>query len=583
MSRRAALAWALVVASCAGCPKGKDEVDAGPFDAGPVEAYEKEPNDRPDQAPTISDSTIFHAQLSADPTKPDEDWYQLSSTALRTVDVSVSALAAGDVAIHVMDADRNQLATVNSAGEGKPERLPNLGLNGKVFVRVVSAKKGSGGAYDVTFVFREPTPGMEVEPNDRAVDANAVMLGQPISGYIGHGGDEDWFRFELPAGAEGAGPSVDAGAHLAGGEVDGGVEAEGAADAGATDGPKIALRIELTPVEGVHFEVSVLSAAEAPLFQVKGKDNEALSLRNVGVRAVDHFVYVVVKSAWSGTGKDARRTFNPDRSYQLAVSQEEAGANAEYEPNNEPAKATPLLRDGYREGFLSPKNDVDYYVLRTEQPVLAKVQLSGLERVDHVLSIVKADEKGEQVLMKVNDGTVKEPELLNNVFCAGECLFKVEGALKKVDGKWVKDYENPEVPYRLSVSVVPDDGTEEREPNGTVETATPIAIGKPVRGTVHPKKDVDYYKLDLSGRPVKTPLKVTLTGILKVDVGLYLHALDEDGNLMLQQTADRAKADAPEVIRHTGEPGVVILEVRDAKNRESNFQDAYQLTVEEGE
>ena len=110
-----------------------------------------------------------------------------------------------------------------------------------------------------------------------------------------------------------------------------------------------------------------------------------------------------------------------------------------------------------------------------------------------------------------------------------------------------------------------------------------LTPGRAVRGTVYPLKDVDYYRLDLSDRPVRTPMKVTLLGILKVDVGLYLHRLGEDGKLSLVQTSDRARGDQPEVIRYSAEPGVYLLEVRDARNREANFQDAYQLTIEEGE
>ncbi|MGQ0508016.1 MAG: ABC transporter substrate-binding protein, partial [Myxococcaceae bacterium] len=117
-----------------------------------------------------------------------------------------------------------------------------------------------------------------------------------------------------------------------------------------------------------------------------------------------------------------------------------------------------------------------------------------------------------------------------------------------------------------------------------LDTSTPLALGQPVRGTTHPKKDSDFFKLDLSGRPVRTPIKATALGILKVDIGLYLHRVDDDnGKLTLVQTSDKAKGEAPEIIRFSAEPGVYIFEVRDAKNRESNFQDSYQLTVEEGE
>ena len=44
-----------------------------------------------------------------------------------------------------------------------------------------------------------------------------------------------------------------------------------------------------------------------------------------------------------------------------------------------------------------------------------------------------------------------------------------------------------------------------------------------------------------------------------------------------------AKGEKPEVVRFAAEPGLYVFEVRDLKNREANFQDSYQLTVEEGQ
>jgi hypothetical protein len=195
----------------------------------------------------------------------------------------------------------------------------------------------------------------------------------------------------------------------------------------------------------------------------------------------------------------------------------------------------------------------------------------------------QGDGEKETVVLRANDGTEKEPERLNNVSCNGTCYFRVQSAARKVEGKWVRDYENAEVPYRVTVTAVPDTGAEEREPNDAATRATELTLGKAVRGTVYPQKDVDYYELDLSERPVRTSLRATLLGILKVDVGLYLHRMGEDGKLTLVQTADRAKGEQPESIRYSAEPGLYVLEVRDARNRESNFQDAYQLTVEEGD
>jgi hypothetical protein len=69
-------------------------------------------------------------------------------------------------------------------------------------LKVASATKGAGGSYTFTALFLAPSAGQEREPNDRAVDANVLSLGQQVSGFIGHAGDEDWYRIELPVAAD---------------------------------------------------------------------------------------------------------------------------------------------------------------------------------------------------------------------------------------------------------------------------------------------------------------------------------------------------------------------------------------------
>src|SRR5262245_39194727 len=317
MTRRG---WLGLFLLWAACPGSKVERDAGIVAAGPKQLTEVEPNDRPEQAMVISEPAVVTASLGADPSKPDEDWYLLAPPAPRTVDLTVSGIPGADVMLEIYDTDRNRLVAVNSEGEGKPERLPNLGVKGKLLVRVTSAKRGAGGAYALTALFSEPAAGFETEPNDRAADANSLPLGQSISGFIGHSADEDWYRYELipsdgapgappraedgggtgptgglPPGPTGGPRSATAGAPgsataggpgsaaagapgpgggpapaSSGGPVTG--PASGAtsiapggpapnADAGVTQPapePRIALRIELTAVEGVRFDLQVL-------------------------------------------------------------------------------------------------------------------------------------------------------------------------------------------------------------------------------------------------------------------------------------------------------------------------------------
>jgi len=669
----------LLVLFFVGCRDKTPEAQA-PVARGPVELKEVEPNGRPEQALRLSEDANVSATLAVDPAAPDEDWYLLeTTTALPRVDLRVSGIPGGDVAFEVYDEHRNRQVAVNSEGLGQGERLPNLYLTGRRYLRVYSAKKGTGGAYVLEARFTPAEPGEEQEPNDRAADANAIPSATPVTGLLGHAGDEDWYRIDLVAagvtgGADGglaqdpAAPiqpgaamepaAVDRERTQPGGQAPGmpgepaaippDVEAQesalphdqeaddeapprdlwarlnadpddetgsrtpdrplpdrevpgSATDAGDRFGvgaaassalgshlappppapapPSVALRIELTGIEDVSQEVRILSEAEAVLFETKTRPGEGLSLRNIGVRPHDQMVYVVVRPAWIGSGKQARRAFSATRPYTLTVAREEGGANAELEPNEDLDRATPISPEVYREGFLSQPQDVDTFVLEAPEPVIADFHVTGVEGVDLALVLVEPSERGAKVLMSAREGGVKEPEQLNGVACHGKCYVRVESAQRRVDGKLKKDYANPDVPYRLTVTTRRDDGSHEREPNNDPATATPITVGKPMRGTIHPVKDRDLYRLDLSDRAVKTPFRAHLTGILKVDVGLYLHRLEGDGALTLVQTAEAAKGDGDEVISFSAEPGVYVLEVRDTRNRESNFQDRYQLTV----
>lgn len=607
MSSARALAVLSLLLVLPGCPRKQEAPPPPAPDAGPAQRAEVEPDDRPEQSMPIGESTDVAASLSSTPARPDEDWYLLFAEAPRLAEVTVSGIPGTVVLLEAYDETRTRLAAVSAESEGQPARFPNLTVRGKLLLRVSAARRGGGGAYTLSVRYGEPRPGMEVEPNDRHADATELLPqagAWTVQGLYGSPGDEDHFRIVLdtgpdagPAepGAADAGPASTAEAPPVPAEPPreegfpaqppplGGARPDLDAGAAAPEPPRIALRLELSGVPGVRPEIQVLSEAEATLFTARGAEGQPLSQRNVAVRATDRVIDVVVKSAWTGTGKEARRGFDPEHPYTLTVSREAAGASAEYEPNDDLAHATPLPLEGYREGFLTPKSDVDYYVVRPPQPSLVRFELSGVEKLDLQLSLVEPGAKPgtEHVLQRSNDGAVKEPERLNSVACSKECFVKVEGALRKVDGKWVREFENPDQPYRLTVRTIPDDGSEEREPNDTADQATAIALGKPIRGTIYPKRDADFFRIDLSDRPVKTALRATLTGILKVDVALFLYQRGDDGSLTLVQTSDRAKGDAPEVIRYAADPGVYFFKVQDSKNRESNFQDSYQLVVEE--
>ncbi|MGZ3460144.1 MAG: ABC transporter substrate-binding protein, partial [Archangium sp.] len=214
------LGWVWLCALLAGCPsctkKEAGPPDAGPVATGPEQLSEKEPNDRLEQALSLGRDATVSASLGADPSRPDEDWYRLAPDSPRVADVSVSGIPGGDVVLEVYDAPGVRSALINSAGDSKPERFPNLYVEHERWVRVSTARKGTGGAYTLEVRYHVPEDGVEREPNDRAVDATPLQLGQAMAGFIGHAGDEDWYRLELPepAGAPPApapAPAPDAG------------------------------------------------------------------------------------------------------------------------------------------------------------------------------------------------------------------------------------------------------------------------------------------------------------------------------------------------------------------------------------
>ena len=552
--RLAPPALLLLLLCCTGSPK--PAAQATPVDAGPPALAEPEPNDAPEQALLLERDGEVTAGLAVTPGKQDVDWYLLASPSPRVARVEVSAIAGADVAVELYDAAGNRRATVNGQGEGQGELLPNLGVGGKTWLKVLSLKKGSGGAYTLKVRFEPPLDGVEQEPDDRAADAVSLAPGATARGYLSHGTDEDWYRLQLPA-----------------------LPAEPA----AADAPPRALKLELSGVDGVRHELSLLSEAEAVLFSTRGRPGQSLQVRNVGLRGQDAVVFLVVRSLPVGSGKEARRGSNAAQSYALTATLEAGGADAELEPNDALDKATQAAAEGERHGFLSPASDVDLYAVELPEGKLLRAQLSGVEGLDLQLSLVtEAPDGGEQEMLRANEGGEKEPERLSNVACAGTCYLRVSGVARKMDGQWVRDQESAEVPYTLALSTVADDGSAEREPNDDAAHAGTLAPGQSVRGTVYPRKDVDLFRVDLSSRPVKTPLVATLAGVLKVDVALLLHRVEADGTLTLVQSSDRARGDKPEVIRHAAEPGVYLLEVRDSRQRESNFQDSWVLRLEEG-
>jgi hypothetical protein len=269
--------------------------------------------------------------------------------------VEVTAAATLVTTVQLRDAQGKLLLTSTAAG-GQRHGVPNLatGASGRFEVTVKRAGKTGAkpedGGYLLVLRSSPLGPGDEREPNEDVASATPIgpAHAEPqVAGYLGTRGDQDVYRVPL-------------------GEV--------------SEGSVIHLDLE-TPPEVVG-SLAVLDGQGRRLAAVKGRKGERLGLRDleplrlvgsVGAPAAGAFFHALVRA--EGPGELGHR-------YVLGVRAEPA-ADREREPNDDPARPTPLVGEGT--GHIVP-GDVDVYRLeaRTEPGVL---ELQPPPRLDLSLEV----------------------------------------------------------------------------------------------------------------------------------------------------------------------------------------------------
>ncbi|MBW1811174.1 MAG: hypothetical protein JRJ87_23485 [Deltaproteobacteria bacterium] len=519
------------------------------------EIKEVEPNEKTAQAMEIKESCIVSGTLeaAAGPKKKAIDWYKIVPGLKKAIKISISGIAEEDLLLSFMDADKNDMFWVDSGKKGEGENFPNLIVENAVYMRVRGAAGGKGGDYKLSFEMSEPVSGQETEFNGRYSMADELKIGDQIKGYLGHQRDEDWYLLSLKDVPTGS-----------------------------------VLRVELTEVENVRFALEILDTEErTPIHKVGSeKAGQGIVIRNLGVSGTPEAIFLVVKSGWvSGPKKKSIRTFNAEQTYSLSVSSEAGGDDLEREPNNS-AKEAFLVLDGQKiRGYLGAPSDIDWYKIEVERPSLLSAELSALDRVDLRLSVVDPEKKEAKkgfALVRIDYGKVNEAEVLTNcALKAGENYVRIEGSWKQVDGKWVRDFVNLDETYTLTLNLRTDEGKEEREPNPEAAKATTINPGDTLRGTLHPKNDIDMFKLDLSGQDGPRDTIIECTGIPKLNISIKLLGPEKeaDGKPKMIASSSKGKGDAKEQMQKELMPGEYFIIVRGSPRDESNKRDQYLLTV----
>jgi hypothetical protein len=377
-----------------GCGKGDDrrikrDRDAGPpvkvVDKGASTARsagdEREPNGGDAEANPVAVNSLIRGTIDGE---TDVDMFRVTVPSNGQLRVQVGGIDGVDLALELRDARGAVLAKSDRGPAGTIEGMPNAGVVAGEYVVVVKEfvkarpkpkpakkpkgkkdKKAAAPAPDAGPVGRvgpspqyaltidlldAPAELTEIEPDDDPGAAVEVLLADTVRGWIGWSGDVDVWKLSL----------------------------EGVGD-------RYALDVEVAGVDGVALTVEVLDAAGAPLQTRKGAKAGPVSIESlIPIVGPDQPPWHYVKISGDRS--------NPESPYELRFTTRLLDADEEAEPNDDPAKATPLRFDtvatsgAMRATYVA--GDVDRFVLDAQpEAVLLDVGVEPPPGVDIKLEI----------------------------------------------------------------------------------------------------------------------------------------------------------------------------------------------------
>ncbi len=544
----AGLIAAVLVVRAGGCGKGGGSAEAGkggggvvvvdPDEVGrPPATPEEEPNDTATQAQELPPDRAVEGTLAEKP-GGDRDWYRIeikapkqiltaTVTGVAELDLVLEAFGTGGSGAAPAPARRSRAAAathrperlvrINNSKVGEGEVLVNLApAPGTTYLLVREAKgQGSAGRYRISYALRAAEEGEEREPNWKAPLATPLALEGEAVGYLGWVRDDDWYRVDLSALAAGA-----------------------------------RIRVEFDGLDEVRANLSLRSAAGAVLQERWGGAGEGITLANLAAAEGQKELFVVVRSQY---------TFNVESRYSVRVASAVPPGLTEAEPNDKPAAATTVPLGSPIAGLLGDTHDRDLYAIKIEKAAVLRAQVTVPLNLDAALALV--DETGA-TLWEVDAGGAREPEVLPAF------LAKPPRVLLQVRAPKAGSVSSV-APYHLKVEALPEGGWEQ-EPNSSQAAATPWpAELAELRGFLHPKGDVDWYRVDAGGE--KLTLQVEAP---KLKLKLELLALD--GSKLASATTDAAGKARLEAATAAGT--AVLLKVEDAGA--PNPRESYRLMRE---
>lgn len=323
-----------------------DRPGGGGGGAAPTELVaEREPNDLAGTAMPLAGARVgVRGELDGE---TDVDAFALEIASPGTLAIHVTGVADVDLKLELRDPRFAVVVTGDRRPAGGAELLPNAPVErgtyyvvvrevprkrpapkatrGKAAVDAAVGRQGPSAPYELTVTHQGVAgAGVEREPNDDPGTATPLALGEPVTGWIGWGGDVDVWKLTLEGLAEGNG-----------------------------------LDLAVTAVPDTALTVEVTDAAGRTVVKTTGAAGQPVALTNLAPRlppgdAAVHFVRVAGKPS------------SPEEPYTLTVATRLLDLDEEAEPNDRTSQSNPLrfgLEDqGAMRGQAAP-GDKDVFAL----------------------------------------------------------------------------------------------------------------------------------------------------------------------------------------------------------------------------
>lgn len=389
---------------------------------------------------------------------PDRDvfLFEITGTEKQILWARLTAVPDVNTFLSVYTRGEQKIVHQDINGPDEEEIIVNLTLApGKYYFKVGSTKRGNTYEYNLKKTYTlfwklsRPGAGEEVEPNDRRTEANPVVIGSEIRGFISSGQDQDFFQL--------------------------------------AEKDEI-YRIDLTPPSKVAIALSFWNSGDKKsVSRIDTRVGKILTLRRV--RSKNFFEYVCLTSL---KGK-----YSLKEKYSFKVSIEPQVENFETEPNDTHKFANAVESDStFVRGFITHRKDIDVYRLNFSNDSLFSIHMKNPPGMKTEVCLAKTSSrcwKSEGSVLKIEHQFVSK----------GTHFVEV----KSLNG------ENSDMPYQIGFKSSLASRGDEKEPNNKSHQANVIRVNLPVKAYIHPAGDEDWYVFSMPGKLTDPPRAgITLIG-----------------------------------------------------------------------